>query len=29
MTSWWQQGFDYAKRKCEEASSNELRLEDK
>ncbi|RED49421.1 patatin-like phospholipase family protein [Seonamhaeicola aphaedonensis] len=29
MTSWWQQGYDYAKKKCGEASSNELRLEDK
>ncbi|WP_299547633.1 patatin-like phospholipase family protein [Seonamhaeicola sp.] len=27
MTSWWQQGFDYAKFKCEEARSNELREE--
>ena len=29
MTSWWKQGFEYAKKKCEEAQSNELRLEDK
>ncbi|TYA78677.1 patatin-like phospholipase family protein [Seonamhaeicola marinus] len=28
MTSWWKQGFDYAKLKCEEASSNELRLDE-
>ncbi|MFY0714275.1 patatin-like phospholipase family protein [Seonamhaeicola sp. NFXS20] len=28
MTSWWQQGFEYAKAKCAEAKSNELRLED-
>lgn len=28
MTSWWQQGFDYAKLKCEEAEYNELRLEE-
>ena len=27
MTSWWQQGFNYAKLKCEEAQSNELWLE--
>ncbi|TNJ46568.1 patatin-like phospholipase family protein [Tamlana fucoidanivorans] len=27
MTSWWQQGYDYAKKKCEEAESNELRLD--
>ncbi|NNC50595.1 MAG: patatin-like phospholipase family protein [Flaviramulus sp.] len=26
MTTWWQQGFYYAKKKCEEARSNELRL---
>lgn len=25
MTSWWQQGYLYAKKKCEEARSNELR----
>ncbi|WP_248722789.1 patatin family protein [Seonamhaeicola sp. ML3] len=25
MTSWWKQGFEYARKKCEEASSNELR----
>ncbi|GGZ68544.1 patatin-like phospholipase family protein [Algibacter mikhailovii] len=27
MTSWWQQGYYYAKKKCEEARSNELRME--
>ena len=27
MTSWWQQGFDYAKEKCAQARSNELRIE--
>ena len=27
MTSWWQQGYYYAKQKCEQARSNELRLE--
>ena len=26
MTSWWQQGYFYAKKKCEAARSNELRL---
>ncbi|WP_242087256.1 patatin-like phospholipase family protein [Aestuariivivens sediminis] len=26
MTSWWQQGFDYAKNKLSQAKSNELRL---
>lgn len=25
MTSWWDQGYDYAKKKCEEARSNELK----
>ncbi|MDO5970859.1 patatin-like phospholipase family protein [Flavivirga aquimarina] len=28
MTSWWQQGYDYAKEKCREARSNELRIDD-
>lgn len=28
MTSWWQQGWDYAKNKCEQAKSNELRFDD-
>ncbi|TXG39659.1 patatin-like phospholipase family protein [Seonamhaeicola maritimus] len=28
MTNWWEQGFDYAKLKCEQARFNELRLED-
>ncbi|GAA4898324.1 hypothetical protein GCM10023311_24010 [Flaviramulus aquimarinus] len=27
MTSWWQQGYYYAKKKCEYARSNELRLD--
>lgn len=27
MTSWWQQGYYYAKKKCQEARSNELRME--
>lgn len=27
MVSWWQQGFDYAKQKCEQAKSNELRMD--
>lgn len=27
MTSWWQQGFDYAKNKLQEAQSNELRMD--
>ena len=27
MTSWWKQGYDYAKEKCEQALSNELRIE--
>lgn len=27
MTSWWNQGFAYAKEKCEQAKSNELRME--
>ncbi|MBC3758879.1 patatin-like phospholipase family protein [Hyunsoonleella sp. SJ7] len=27
MRSWWQQGWDYAKNKCEQADSNELRLD--
>ena len=27
MVSWWQQGFDYAKEKCEQAESNELRID--
>ncbi len=27
MTSWWQQGFDYAKNKFEQAQSNELRMD--
>jgi predicted patatin/cPLA2 family phospholipase len=27
MTSWWQQGYYYAKNKCEQASSNELRID--
>ena len=26
MTSWWQQGYFYAKKKCEASRSNELRL---
>lgn len=26
MVSWWQQGFDYAKEKCESGKSNELRV---
>lgn len=26
MTEWWQQGYYYAKKKCKEASSNELRV---
>ncbi|MFS4481763.1 patatin-like phospholipase family protein [Hyunsoonleella sp. 2307UL5-6] len=29
MTSWWEQGWEYAKLKSENAKSNELRLEDK
>ncbi len=29
MKSWWEQGWNYAKNKCEQARSNELRLEDK
>lgn len=28
MTSWWQQGYYYAKQKFEQARSNELRMED-
>ena len=28
MTSWWQQGYDYAKKKSEDAQSNELRIKD-
>ena len=28
MTSWWQQGYFYAKQKCEQARSNELRMEE-
>jgi len=28
MTSWWQQGYYYAKQKCEQARSNELRMEE-
>ncbi|WP_303317804.1 patatin-like phospholipase family protein [Flavivirga abyssicola] len=28
MTSWWQQGYDYAKEKYREARSNELRIDD-
>lgn len=28
MRTWWQQGYYYAKQKCEQARSNELRLED-
>ncbi|WP_396601239.1 patatin family protein [Algibacter sp. R77976] len=28
MTSWWQQGYYYAKQKCEHARSNELRESD-
>jgi len=27
MVSWWQQGFDYAKEKCKQAESNELRID--
>lgn len=27
MTSWWKQGYDYAKEKCEQARSNELRMD--
>jgi len=27
MTSWWQQGFDYAKNRFKEAQSNELRID--
>lgn len=27
MTSWWQQGYFYAKEKCHEARSNELRMD--
>lgn len=27
MTSWWQQGYDYAKEKCDQAHSNELRVD--
>lgn len=27
MTSWWEQGLEYAKKKCQEARSNELRLD--
>jgi len=27
MASWWEQGWDYAKRKCEAAKSNELELD--
>lgn len=29
MTSWWKQGWEYAKNKSEQARSNELRLDDK
>lgn len=28
MASWWQQGWQYAKARCEQASSNEVRLGD-
>lgn len=28
MTSWWDQGYNYAKEKCKEAHSNELRIEE-
>ncbi|PWH82495.1 patatin [Algibacter marinivivus] len=28
MTSWWQQGYYYAKKKCEQSRSNELRDKD-
>ena len=28
MTSWWQQGYYYAKQKCEQARSNELRMQE-
>jgi len=28
MSSWWQQGYFYAKQKCERARSNELRMEE-
>jgi len=28
MTSWWQQGYYYAKQKCEQARFNELRMEE-
>ncbi len=28
MTEWWEQGYAYAKTKCQEARSNELRLDD-
>ncbi len=27
MTSWWQQGYDYAEEKCQQARSNELRID--
>lgn len=27
MTSWWKQGYDYAKEKCEQARSNEFRID--
>lgn len=27
MTSWWEQGYNYAKEKCEQARSNELRMD--
>ncbi|GAB1857145.1 hypothetical protein MHTCC0001_19810 [Flavobacteriaceae bacterium MHTCC 0001] len=27
MASWWEQGWEYAKQKCEEARSNELRFD--
>lgn len=27
MVSWWDQGFNYAKQKCEQARSNELRMD--
>jgi len=27
MTSWWEQGYNYAKEKCKEALSNELRMD--
>jgi len=27
MVSWWQQGFDYAKEKCKQSKSNELRID--